>query len=641
MVFKASSTAALTCNACPAGRELTPDATPPACRLCAAGSISAGGLLAAKPTCSACSGNKTTVGANRFTCSGCKPGFGAPSCDVCKRGFWSRGGAATNATACRACPDGTTTLVEGSTAPAACVDATMSTPCVAPPASSLWQLPAGVGLAVSAWQRACSQTPQGLSCTAAACDKGAGELTATCGQDGKWTNGTGSCNAQTCEKAASPAFPTNGATFDAAAWAAACGSTLQGNECATSAACSAGQKLSATCEYLPVGGNMIATWTKLTGSCTAAAGRVRCTSPPENVPSLNGSVFLPEKWSAICGDMQENGTCTAIGEAACSKGGSITAKCVKGANGAGIWTDVKGGCGVADRSGPCRFAPVDVQTPRGSMFLAGVWTARCGETAENATCVVVDAACLDGGTISAKCVKGANGAGVWTDVQGSCNARASGSCGTTPMPSAVAGWTTNGAPLDTLVWLAACSQTAQGQTCSAAACGAGFTGTLSAVCQADGQWGQLSGTCTAGTSGTCSGAPLIMPTPDGGAFSATAWAVACGSTARGSSCTTDTACSAGTGSITATCDATTGIWRNAVGSCSGGGGTGACATTSGVQGVANIDLTKWLDACKSKAVGETCWSSSTCKDNTIGLVSATCSATGWINASGTCTPLIK
>ncbi|WIA42450.1 hypothetical protein OEZ86_008445 [Tetradesmus obliquus] len=94
-------------------------------------------------------------------------------------------------------------------------------------------------------------------------------------------------------------------------------------------------------------------------------------------------------------------------------------------------------------------------------------------------CTVVDAACSSGGTISAKCSKGANRAGVWTDIQGACKAPA----------------------------------------------------------------------------GTCSGAPGSVQTVGGGVFSAAAWAAACGSTTRGSGCSANSACSAGTGVISATCDA--------------------------------------------------------------------------------------
>ncbi|WIA22016.1 hypothetical protein OEZ85_004368 [Tetradesmus obliquus] len=70
---------------------------------------------------------------------------------------------------------------------------------------------------------------------------------------------------------------------------------------------------------------------------------------------------------------------------------------------------------------------------------------QCGQTQENATCSVVDAACSSGGTNSAKCSKGANGAGAWTEVQGACKASASASCAMARMPSADAGWATNGA----------------------------------------------------------------------------------------------------------------------------------------------------------------------------------------------------
>jgi hypothetical protein len=53
-------------------------------------------------------------------------------------------------------------------------------------------------------------------------------------------------------------------------------------------------------------------------------------------------------------------------------------------------------------------------------------------------------------------------------------------CG--PIPSAVTGWVTDGAPLDPAAWAAACNNTIERQACNAPACGTGFTGTLSAVC---------------------------------------------------------------------------------------------------------------------------------------------------------------
>ncbi|WIA22020.1 hypothetical protein OEZ85_004371 [Tetradesmus obliquus] len=758
-------------------------------------------------------GSRTTLGANRVRCSGCKPGFGGPSCEVCRPGFWSRGGAATAVNVCRACPDGTFTWGEGATARAACrsttiainttipvnlttvavftlANATCSSSlkdalvakyneekqkaaaadgfklnlvtevvncsdvagsgsgrkrstltgnfavistsstissvtyfndagagtattwlniigttgansndafsmywgavgqsyenaalqnlasggavtqggtsfdilsadvsqfqlsgsngapiiisnndyCLTAPPSSLWQLPAGIDLAAPAWQLACSSTPKGQSCTAAACDKGNGDLTATCGQDGKWSSGSGSCTPSTCEKAAAPAFPANGATFDAAAWASACRSTLQGDDCVTSTACSSGQKLSATCEYMPVAGNLIATWTKLAGSCTATSAPVQCNSAPANVPTLGGAVFSSEPWIAKCGQTLENATCTVV-DAACSSGGTISAQCVKGANGAGVWTDVQGACKAAAASVQCVSAPQNVPTLGGSVFLSEPWIAACGKTQENATCSVVDAACSSNGTISAKCTKGANGAGVWTDVQGSCRApaplNATAACGTTPMPSAAAGWITNGAPLDAAAWAAACSQTAQGQTCSAAACGAGFTGTLSAVCQGNGQWGQLSGTCSAGT---CNGAPSHVPTTGSASFIAGAWVTACGSTTRGNNCSTSSACSAGsTGTINATCDSA-GNWQLTSGGCTAGTCTGApepgsVPTTGGASFMAGA----WATACGSTMHSNNCSTSNACSAGSTGTINATCTVAGsWMYTSGAC-----
>ncbi|WIA35871.1 hypothetical protein OEZ86_004254 [Tetradesmus obliquus] len=530
--------------------------------------------------------------------------------------------------------------------------------CLNAPAPSLWQLPAGVDLAVPAWQLACGSTPRGQSCTAAACDKGNGSLTAACGQDGKWSGGTGSCTALTCEWAAPPGFPANGASFSAAAWSAACGSTLQGNECVTSAACSSGQKLSATCEYLPVAGSLTATWTKLAGSCTTAASPVQCSSAPANVPTLGGAVFWSEPWIAKCGQTQENATCTVL-DAACSAGGTITAQCVKGATGTGVWTGIQGACKAPTASVQCMSAPQNVPKLGGSVFLSEPWIASCGKTQENVTCSVVDAACSSGGTISAKCSKDANGVGVWTDVQGSCRApaplNATAACGTTPMPSAAAGWATNGAPLNATAWAAACSQTVQGQTCSAAACGGGFSGTLSAVCQGDGQWGQLSGTCSAGT---CSGAPSPVPTTGGASFIAGAWASACSSTTRGNSCSTSNACSDGsTGTINALCDSA-GNWQLTsggctAGTCSGAPDPGSMPTTGGASfiagtcsgapgsvpttGGASFIAGAWATACSSTTRGNSCSTSNACSAGSTGTINATCTAAGtWTYTSGTC-----
>uniref|UniRef100_A0A383WGG0 Uncharacterized protein n=1 Tax=Tetradesmus obliquus TaxID=3088 RepID=A0A383WGG0_TETOB len=63
---------------------------------------------------------------------------------------------------------------------------------------------------------------------------------------------------------------------------------------------------------------------------------------------------------------------------------------------------------------------------------------------------------------------------------------------------------------------------------------------LSATCQPDGQWGQLSGTCFPGT---CSFSAISVPASGGASFDNAAWLIACGSTAHGSWCTSSTACS--------------------------------------------------------------------------------------------------
>jgi hypothetical protein len=58
--------------ACPAGSEVTPGVTPPACRVCRAGSVSPGGLVTANPACTNCTraSGTTTWGSNRVTCNG-------------------------------------------------------------------------------------------------------------------------------------------------------------------------------------------------------------------------------------------------------------------------------------------------------------------------------------------------------------------------------------------------------------------------------------------------------------------------------------------------------------------------------------------------------------------------------------------
>lgn len=289
------------------------------------------------------------------------------------------------------------------------------------PDSSLWQLPTGVGVSSKAWQLECGSTMKGLKCAAAACDNGSGILTATCGMNGQWSSGTASCSPRTCENAAAPAFVTNGgATYKPATWAAICANTVVGQQCVTSLACSSNQQLSARCEYVPVGGSLVATWTQPTGSCEAPP--VQCMYALTTVPLQGNAVFSPQLWIAQCEGTQENATCTVV-DTACLFGGTISAKCTKDARGLGVWTDTAGFC-KAEPPVQCKSAPAreSVTTFGGSQFYPEPWIAKCTNTTENATCTVVDAACSSGGTISAKCVKGATGAGVWADIQGACQA---------------------------------------------------------------------------------------------------------------------------------------------------------------------------------------------------------------------------
>jgi hypothetical protein len=79
------------------------------------------------------------------------------------------------------------------------------------------------------------------------------------------------------------------------------------------------------------------------GASPGPPAAVQCLSAPESVPVAPGAIFFTEAWIGECGLKMESETCTVV-DSACSAGGTITAKCVKGANGAGFWTDVQGAC---------------------------------------------------------------------------------------------------------------------------------------------------------------------------------------------------------------------------------------------------------------------------------------------------------
>ncbi|WIA38546.1 hypothetical protein OEZ86_001864 [Tetradesmus obliquus] len=252
------------------------------------------------------------------------------------------------------------------------------------------------------------------------------------------------------------------------------------------------------------------------------------------------------------------------------------------------------------------------------------WLTKCGKTLRGSRCrAQANELCPDGiCSLSATC----DATGKWIEpgIDGTTGAV----CGSSPMPpKTAAGWFIfDGAPLDPTAWAAACSNKYQRQTCSTtAACGQGFKGNLSAVCQADGSWGQLSGECR---SNTCAGAPPNVPVSGGATFITAAWTQICGVTPRGSNCTTSDACTPD-GSVTATCSAA-GTWINTSGGCSLNPTTPPCANTKGLEAVPWLDSAKWIAQCGNTAVGQTCSKTNTiCAGGFVGTVSAVCFAAGW------------
>ncbi|WIA42448.1 hypothetical protein OEZ86_008443 [Tetradesmus obliquus] len=477
--------------------------------------------------------------------AGCKPGFGGPSCDICKPGFWSPGGAANTATACRACPDGSITLGEGSTIKADCLSTAIDTNTTIP-----------VNLTTIA-----EFTLEGGTCSKGLQDalvakyvEGKRDAAAT---DGLLMNATSAVlNCTQVAGSSSIRIFTQSITISATAAPDA------GNNTASPAA-------------------DVGTVDARIASVSAAAGSSSATVSPQlfGWPWWWPLVFAKSKTRPSGGlsaaaqaaaRAREAAAVANLGRANITSNGTSA-----NVSAAGVaqfqMGQANGSAVIVSSSTSCLDAPPSSlwQLPTGVSLAGPSWQLACGSTLKGKSCTA--SACDKGtGDLTATCAQD----GKWANGTGSCSPLtcekaaapafvADGAfCGGTAMPSASGGWATNGAPLDGAAWGSVCGQAYQGDTCSAAACGGSFTGMLSAVCQADGQWGQLGGTCSAGT---CSSSTISVPTSGGGTFSAAAWAAACGFTPRGSGCSAS-ACSAGTGSISATCDAS-GSWVNVQGAC--------------------------------------------------------------------------
>jgi hypothetical protein len=64
-----------------------------------------------------------------------------------------------------------------------------------------------------------------------------------------------------------------------------------------------------------------------------------------------------------------------------------------------------------------------------------------------------------------------------------------------------------------------------------------------------------------------------------------------------------------------------------------------CTTAAGMQSVPNLDLTEWVKMCGGTSVGNECTNSGVCAANTFGIITAQCTAAGWVYRFGDCSPV--
>lgn len=182
-------------------------------------------------------------------------------------------------------------------------------------------LPAGVDNAM--WARGCRNSPYGSVC-AASCEAGyLGDVSATCGADGRWREPAGECVLRTCSGLPPPVTdPTSGAN---ASWVPSCADAPAFSMC--SASCDADTYTGGWTSDCDADGS----WTAPVGACTLKT----CIGLPPSVANV--------AWASGCANAPAGFTCLAD----CVNGvsGTYSSSCgVDAATGAAVWSAPAGSC---------------------------------------------------------------------------------------------------------------------------------------------------------------------------------------------------------------------------------------------------------------------------------------------------------
>lgn len=181
-------------------------------------------------------------------------------------------------------------------------------------------LPASVDNAV--WGRACRNVTYGTVCTAA-CEAGyLGDVSSTCGSDGRWAEPAGECVLRTCDGLPPPVNDPSGAN---ASWVPSCAGTQAFGMCA------------ATCDEDTYTGGWTSdcgadgSWTAPLGGCTLKT----CVGLPPSVANV--------AWASGCANAPAGFSC--IADCVNGVSGSYSSSCgVDAATGAAVWSTPQGSC---------------------------------------------------------------------------------------------------------------------------------------------------------------------------------------------------------------------------------------------------------------------------------------------------------